>query len=147
MTRSSFLRHHSGKFAVWGLACCLLILSLHSQAKPLRMVDGNGGIPTYAKGLLRLALSKIPEKYEWDESTPTNTESRIIQMIDDNQLDVCWYATTNDFEERMLPIRIPMYRGLLGYRILMIKKGTQSKFDGIRTIEDLRRISLGSGRL
>ncbi|GGY64608.1 hypothetical protein GCM10011613_05480 [Cellvibrio zantedeschiae] len=110
------------------------------------MVEGDGSIPKYAKGLLKLALSKIPEKYEWDDSTATNTEARIIQMVVENQLDVCWYATTNEFEERMQPIRIPMYRGLLGYRVLMIKKGTQSKFDGIRTLEDLRRVSLGSGR-
>jgi len=146
MTRSSFSTDHFARFSVWGVVFCLLMLSLQSHAKPLRMVSGDGGIPTYAKGLLKLALSKIPEKYEWEDSTPTNTEARIIEMISENQLDICWYASTNEFEDRMLPIRIPMYRGLLGYRVLMIKKGTQSKFDGIRTIEDLRRVSLASGR-
>lgn len=146
MAQSPFSTRQIAKLSVMGAFFCLLMLPLHSQAKPLRMVAGDGGIPTYAKGLLKLALSKIPEKYEWDDSTATNTEARIIQMVSENQLDICWYATTNDFEDRMLPIRIPMYRGLLGYRVLMIKKGTQSKFDGIRTIEDLRRVSLGSGR-
>ena len=144
MTLSPSFVLYLGKFSV--LVCCLLMLSLDVHAKPLRMVSGNDGIPTYAKGLLKLALSKIPEKYEWDESAPTNTEARIIQMVDENQLDVCWYATTNEFEERMKPIRIPIFKGLLGYRVLMIKKGTQSKFDGIRTLEDLRRVSLASGR-
>lgn len=144
MTQSSSFVFGLGKVTL--LVCCLLVPSLNAQAKPLRMVAGNEGIPTYAKGLLKLALSKIPERYEWDDSTPTNTEARVIQMIVENQLDVCWYASTNEFEERMQPIRIPMYRGLLGYRVLMIKKGTQSKFDGIRTLEDLRRVSLASGR-
>lgn len=144
MAQSSSFVFGLGKVAM--LVCCLLVPSLDVQAKPLRMVAGNDGIPTYAKGLLKLALSKIPEKYEWDESTPTNTEARIIQMVDENQLDICWYATTNEFEERMRPIRIPMFKGLLGYRVMMIKKGTQSKFDGIRTLEDLRRVSLASGR-
>jgi len=146
MPRSLFSAFYSSKSAIAALACCLLMVSVNAHAKPLRMVQGNDGIPTYAKGLLKLALSKIPEKYEWIESAPTNTEARIIQMIADNELDVCWYASTKEFEERMLPIRIPMYRGLLGYRVLMIKKGTQSKFDGIRTLEDLRRVSLASGR-
>jgi hypothetical protein len=68
-------------------------------------------------------------------------------MLADNELDIVWYATTNDFEELMQPIRIPIYRGLLGYRVLMIKGGTQHKFDGIKTLEDLRRVSLGQGRL
>lgn len=144
MAQSSSFVFGLGKVTI--LVCCLLMLSLDAHAKPLRMVQGNEGIPTYAKGLLKLALSKIPEKYEWDESTPTHTEARVIQMVDENQLDICWYATTNEFEERMRPIRIPMFKGLLGYRVLMIKKGTQSKFDGIRTLEDLRRVSLASGR-
>jgi hypothetical protein len=146
MTPSFLFTRQLAKLSVLGAIFCMLIVPLHSHAKPLRMVSGDGGIPTYAKGLLKLALSKIPEKYEWDDSAPTNTEARIIQMVVENQLDVCWYASTNDFEERMLPIRIPMYRGLLGYRVLMIRKGTQSKFDGIRTLEDLKRVSLGSGR-
>lgn len=146
MTLFSFPSRHFAKLSAWGTLICLLALPLESQAKPLRMVAGDGSIPTYAKGLLKLALSKIPEKYEWDDSTATNTEARIIQMVTENQLDICWYATTNEFEERMLPIRIPMYRGLLGYRVLMIKKGTQSKFDGMRTIDDLKRVSMASGR-
>lgn len=146
MTQASLFARPLARIGLLGIFFSLLVLPLQSQAKPLRMVEGDGSIPTYAKGLLKLALSKIPEKYEWDDTTATNTEARIIQMVVENQLDICWYASTNDFEERMLPIRIPMYRGLLGYRILMIKKGTQSKFDGIRTIDDLKRVSLGSGR-
>lgn len=130
-----------------GLLLALLCMSLPLSAKPLRMIDSSDGIPQYAKGLLRLALSKIPEKYEWDESTANSTENRNIQMIQDGQLDIVWYATTNDFEERMLPIRICIFKGLLGYRALMIKKGTQHKFNGIKTIEDLRRISVGQGTM
>jgi hypothetical protein len=125
----------------------LIFCSLNTQAKPLRMVDSEDGIPKYAKGLLKLALSKIPEKYEWDESTANVTENRVIQMLADNELDIVWYATTNDFEERMQPIRICIFKGLLGYRVLMIKKGTQHKFNGIKTIEDLRKVSLGQGRM
>lgn len=140
----SALSRHLGVFAV--LTCALLVFSVEAYAKPIRVVDSNDGLPSYAKGLLKLALSKLPEKYELDESTKNNTEGRVIQMIDENLLDVCFFATTNEFEERMRPIRIPMLKGLLGYRVLMIKKGDQSKFDGIRSIEDLKRVSLGSGR-
>ncbi len=140
----SALSRNLGVFAV--LTCGLLAFSMEAYAKPVRVVDSNDGLPSYAKGLLKLALSKLPEKYELDESTKNNTEGRVIQMVDENQLDVCFFATTNEFEERMRPIRIPMFKGLLGYRVLMIKKGDQSKFDGIRTIEDLKRVSLGSGR-
>lgn len=143
----TFFNKQPSRLTLIGLIGCFLFFSLSAQAKPLRMVDSEDGIPKYAKGLLKLALSKVPEKYEWDESTVNTTEGRVIQMLEDNQLDVVWYATTNEFEERMLPIRICIFKGLLGYRVLMIKKGTQHKFNGIKNIEDLRRVSLGQGRM
>ncbi len=131
--------------ALW-LVLSLFCLSLEAAAKPLRVVEGGNSIESYARGLLTLALSKLPENYEIQQTVPSNSEERMISMLIDNQLDVVWYATTNDLEERLQPIRICIYRGLLGYRVLMIKKGTQYKFDGIKNLEDLRRVSLGQGR-
>lgn len=129
----------------YGLFACLIFFCASTQAKPLRMVSGDGGIHGYAKGLLKVALSKIPEKYEWAEQT-VDSEARQVQMIEDGQLDIVWYATTNEYEEQLMPIRICIFKGLLGYRVLMIKKGTQPRFNDIRTIEDLRKVSLGQGR-
>lgn len=129
-----------------GLIACLFCAPLQANAKPIRMVQGGNSIETYAKGLLQLALSKVPQKYEIQETVPNNSEERMVNMLMDNELEVVWYATTNDLEERLQPIRICIYRGLLGYRVLMIKKGTQHKFDGIKTREDLKRVSLGQGR-
>lgn len=131
--------------AFW-LILFLFCLSLETAAKPLRVVEGSNSIETYARGLLTLALSKLPEKYELEQTIASNSEERMVSMVMDNQLDVVWYATTNDLEERLQPIRICIYRGLLGYRVLMIKKGTQHKFDGIENLEDLKRVSLGQGR-
>jgi len=128
------------------LIACLLPASLQANAQPLRMVQGNNSIENYAKGLLKLALSKVPTKYDWQEPVASASEERIIQMLIDKELDIVWYATTKDLEERLLPIRICIYRGLLGYRLLMIKTGTQHKFDGIKNLADLKRISLGQGR-
>jgi hypothetical protein len=141
---SSSFRYH--KHLALGLAACLLSISLASHAAPVRMVQGNNSIEAYAKGLLKLALSKVETEYDWQEPVPNTSEERIVNMLADNQLDVVWYASTEGLEERFLPIRIPMYRGLLGYRVLMIQKGTQHKFNNIKTLEDLSHFSLGQGR-
>ncbi|WP_246434750.1 substrate-binding periplasmic protein [Teredinibacter haidensis] len=125
----------------------LMAFAAQLSAAPMRVVDGSDGIAAYAKGVLKIVLSKLPEKYEWDDSTPSATEARVTQMLNDGELDIVWYATTNDFEEKMLPIRIPLYKGLLGYRIFMIRKGNQHLFDGIETLGDLNRVSIGQGRL
>lgn len=129
-----------------GLLFSLLTISLTAHAKPVRIVQGNNTIEAYAKGLLKLALSKVPEKYELQESVPNTSEERMVSMLIDNKLDVVWYATTNDLEERLQPVRICIYRGLLGYRVLMMKRGNQHKFDGIKNLQDLKKVSLGQGR-
>lgn len=124
-----------------------LLMPWQVQAETLNVSAGTNSIEIYAKGLLRLALSKVPGDYELNESIPNNSsEERMISLLMDKKLDVVWYATTSDLEERLLPIRICIYRGLLGYRILMIKKGTQHKFDSIKNLEDLKKVSLGQGR-
>ncbi|WYH44230.1 transporter substrate-binding domain-containing protein [Teredinibacter turnerae] len=134
------------RVAITSLAIVTGLTSPIASAETLRMVNGNDGVAAYAKGVLKIVLSKLPENYEWDESTEASTEARVTQMLADNDLDIVWYATTKDFEQRMRPIRIPLYKGLFGYRIFMIKQGTQSRFDGIETLSDLNRISMGQGR-
>ncbi len=131
--------------AIGSLLLALISYPLSTNAETLRIVQGNNSIEVYARGLLQLALSKLPEGYKVEETVPNTSEERMVSMLMDKQLDVVWYATTNELEEKLQPIRIPIYRGLLGYRVLMIKKGTQHKFDGIKTLEDLRRVSLGQG--
>lgn len=132
---------------VLGLVTLLCFFPITARAEVLKISQGTNSIEDYAKGLLKLALSKIPDKnYEYKETLPNTSEERMVSLLIDKQLDVVWYATTNDLEERMLPIRICIYRGLLGQRVLMIKKGTQYKFDGIKTLEDLKKVSLGQGR-
>jgi hypothetical protein len=43
---------------------------------------------------------------------------------------VQWSATTVDRERRLLPVRVPTRRGLLGFRLLLIRRQRQSEFRG-----------------
>lgn len=55
-------------------------------------------------------------------------------------------ATRPDWEEDLLTIRIPIFKGLLGYRLLLIHKDQQPKFSAVRHIEQLKSLTaiLGS---
>ncbi|TVZ38537.1 extracellular solute-binding protein (family 3) [Alteromonadaceae bacterium 2753L.S.0a.02] len=136
-----------GRFNLSALALAIATAYAPAKAEPMRIVAGEDGVAAYAKGVLKIVLSKLPERFEWDESTPSTTEARITQMLIDNKLDLVWLATTNDFEDRLHPIRIPLYKGLFGYRIFMIKRGTQNRFEGIQNLQDITRLSIGQGRL
>lgn len=124
----------------------LVIYSAPTYGVTIKLVESTNNNSDYAIGLLKLALSKSSTPYQFEETIEPTTTARLVEMLNKGTLDVFWVVTNREWEEKMLPIRVPLYRGLLGYRVLMIRKGNQGKFDGIQTISDLNRISIGQGR-
>jgi hypothetical protein len=55
-------------------------------------------------------------------------------------------ALKPQWEKRLTPIRIPIHKGLVGYRIFLILEKNQSMLSQITSIEQLKEISTGSGR-
>jgi hypothetical protein len=50
-------------------------------------------------------------------------QGRAMDSLAKNELvDIVWTMTSHDREARLLPIRIPLLKGLLGYRIFIIRK-------------------------
>lgn len=54
-------------------------------------------------------------------------------------------GSVRDFEKRLRPIRFPLDKGLLGYRVFLIKKQLQPKLDQVRSLNDLTHFSIGQG--
>jgi ABC-type amino acid transport substrate-binding protein len=48
-------------------------------------------------------------------------------------------------EEEMLPIRIPIDKGLIGWRLLLINKAQASKFTNVTSLDDLKKLIAGQG--
>lgn len=99
----------------------------------------------YCDGLLKLALSYSSTSYEYTYDTHPDSVERGIQQLKSGVTDVLWTGTTAELEEVMRPIRIPLYRGLLGYRIFMIRDGDQHLFDNVQALRDLSRFTFGQG--
>lgn len=60
--------------------------------------------------------------------------------------DVCWFMTSADRERRLNAVRVPMYRGLFGWRLLLVAQGQQARFSALRGAQDWRQLSLVQGR-
>jgi hypothetical protein len=60
-------------------------------------------------------------------------------------LNVVWASTSTDMENSFLPIRIPLRKGLLGYRIALIAREKQALIDQVHTVEDLKKLTIGQG--
>lgn len=48
-------------------------------------------------------------------------------------------------DKRFLPVPIPIKKGLMGYRLLIIRKGEEERFAGVKNLRDLSRMIAGQG--
>jgi hypothetical protein len=60
--------------------------------------------------------------------------------------NVIWAPVTKDMEANALAIHIPVRKGILGYRIFLIRKQDRAKFAAIKSLEELKKLSVGQGR-
>ncbi|MFZ4528046.1 MAG: amino acid ABC transporter substrate-binding protein [Undibacterium curvum] len=63
----------------------------------------------------------------------------------ERRVNIVWSPSTEALEQEFTPIRIPLRKGLLGYRVLMIRKDQQAKFDRIQNLADLTGLKFGQG--
>jgi ABC-type amino acid transport substrate-binding protein len=132
----------------WSLlaAISLAAITFSASAEVLRYnqseADPNG---FYAAKMIKLALEHIDTKYELQVVPGNLTQTRMVEDTLNNSLDVIWAGTSKDLEEQLELVKIPLYKGLLGHRLLIIRKGDQDKFDQVKNIDDLRKIPLGQG--
>ncbi len=122
------------------------VIALSTQAQTVIKVneatDGNG---RYAMQMVNLALGKIDTKYTLQTDSSTVTQARNIDDVATGRSDLLWAATNQEMEDKLLPIRIPLYKGLLGHRIFIINPASQAKFDQVKTFDDLKRFTFGQG--
>lgn len=101
----------------------------------------------YKIGLLKLVLQKAKRKYKITISSTEYTQARILNALKkgDNKINLYWMGTSTKIEKDLLPIRFPIYRGLLGHRIFIINKGDQAKFDNVNILGDLQKYKGSQG--
>jgi hypothetical protein len=61
----------------------------------------------------------------------------------DGRVNIVARATNLDLESRLLPIPLPLDKGLLGYRLLLIKADKQAELDKLHSLDELKQFSIG----
>lgn len=101
----------------------------------------------YGVQLLDLAMSKLGVEYDIRAPDSQNmNEARGELSVISGHLDIQWMSTTAGREENMIPIKIPIYRWILGARLLLVQKERQAEMSQIRTLEDLRKYKAVHGK-
>jgi len=60
-------------------------------------------------------------------------------------IDVMWGSVTKEREQQMRLVPVDLLKNLNNYRVLLINKDAQSKFSQVKTLDDLRKFTVGSG--
>ena len=99
--------------------------------------------------ILRTALEKTTPKwgpYRMVRSAFMTERRQALELKDaTGKLTVMYLSTIPDFEQNLIPIRIPVDKNLGGYSVFLIRKDEERRFEAVRSAEDLRRITFGLG--
>jgi hypothetical protein len=61
------------------------------------------------------------------------------------RLNAIWAAVTEELERDALPVRIPIRKEILGYRIFLIRQQDRKKFAKITTLDELKQLTVWQG--
>ncbi|WP_395008100.1 hypothetical protein [Undibacterium sp.] len=152
----------TGKFALIRSVLALFI-TLMSASKvyavesekrtPIRIQDlekTNDPIAAYIVELLDLVIKKSGNQYFIVKSkeAPVPQVRQILEMSQNiGKLDVIWTMTSDEREQQILPIRIPIDKGFFGWRIPFVNRDNPALLHGVKTFKDLSKFNAGQGFL
>lgn len=133
------------------LFTCLIIGMMFTNSASATTIRTNfvsdGAREQYPLDLLRAAFKHLPnEDLTFSHHHENVNQARMFSMLTDSEIDLIWVGTRPDLEVDFLPIRVPLFKGLLGHRIFIIRNGEQSKFSAIDSFQDLLQLKAGQGR-
>jgi hypothetical protein len=78
-------------------------------------------------------------------ANPMVRDRALIETIKGSAINVHIAATRDEWEKKTIPIRIPILKGLLGYRLFLVHKKNLEKFKNLYDVEIIKRLKVGSG--
>jgi ABC-type amino acid transport substrate-binding protein len=114
---------------------------------PLHFSLGDPQLP-YVRRLLELALMHADSKAEVRIVPVEMTQGRtLIELArGDGPIDVMWTVTDRHREASgLLPVRVPIDRGLFGWRLLLVRRTELAQWNEVKTLADLRDRLAGQG--
>lgn len=158
MASSHLTRLYSRFQNAWkstAVVSALFFLALNVVADPLRVaitgsVSANKLEPSYFyEQLLILALDKT-RFTDGDFVLVHNSHGGGIardraMVIAGAGIDVMWASVTKEREQQMRVVSVDVLKSLNNYRILLINKDMQAQFSKVKTLDDLRKFTVGSG--
>lgn len=105
-----------------------------------------GSIYEYRWKLLALALARTQEGAVPTELRPyaeDATQNRGVQLLQSGSIDVVALGTNAERESQMMPIKIDILRGIVGFRVFVIRAADQARIAGMDTQALRQQLTFG----
>ncbi len=103
---------------------------------------------SYFTGLLNLILAETALEYGPCNVMATDnilTRMRSVALINNFGIDLFWATTSIERETLLRPVRVPLLKGLMGYKIFLINPVDQPRFSNITNLTELQTLRAGVG--
>jgi len=132
------------------LLCIFLLLPVAAQpvaADPVvvrypraESIDDERG--EFGQALLKMALERAGGHYRVELSSARMQQNRAIVELQaaNGRVDIVGTMTSLERERLLLPVRIPITRGLIGWRLALLRADRKNLLRTVRRVEDLKRL-------
>lgn len=133
----------------WLIRLCLCLpllaqaqtLSVKVPSRPINDLDNE-----YQLKLLELALTKADQPYKLERVELNLNQYSLQQELGKGKtVNVFWMGTSSALESSLIPVPIPLFRGLEGLRIAFIHADAQEKFNQVNSLADLKKLKAAQG--
>lgn len=120
----------------------------NNNLEKITQISISTAMGSYYHRLLELAMLKTQSEYgacEIQLKSQMIIGNRMFRAVERGDLDVIWWPYKKNIAYDVTPITIRMFKNLSDYRVLLIRKGDQEKFNQVKSIGDLRKLKGGIG--
>ena len=133
----------------WLIKLCLCLpllaqaqtLTVKVPSRPINDLDNE-----YQLKLLELALNRAGQPFKLEQVELNLNQFTLQQELRTGKtINVFWMGTSSALESSLIPIPIPLFRGLEGLRIAFIHRDAQETFNQVGSLADLKRLKAAQG--
>ncbi|MGY3858566.1 hypothetical protein [Aeromonas veronii] len=133
----------------WLIRLCLCLpllaqaqtLTVKVPSRPVNQLDND-----YQLKLLELALTRADQPFKLEQVELNLNQFSLQQELSKGKnINVYWMGTSSALESSLIPVPIPLFRGLEGLRLSFIHADAQEKFNQVNSLADLKKLKAAQG--
>ncbi len=95
--------------------------------------------------LLKTILDKTNKQYDLKPASFHAQQERALKLLESGEINVVWSGSNHVREKEYRAIKIPMYKGMFGWRLMLVRRSMKHALKNIHTKQDLHNFAFGMG--